>query len=65
MAGVAKRAGVSRESLYRTLSASGNPELGTILKVMKALGLQMTIEKAPAASERPREKKRAPTKSAA
>ena len=30
---VAEDAGVSRESLYRALSADGNPEFGTILKV--------------------------------
>jgi len=41
MAGVAERAGVSRESLYRSLSADGNPQLGTALKVMQALGLRL------------------------
>lgn len=41
MAQVAKDAGVSRESLYRALSGNGNPEFGTILKVVKALGLRL------------------------
>ncbi|MFZ4219187.1 addiction module antidote protein [Enterobacter ludwigii] len=41
MTQVAKDAGVSRENLYRALSGSGNPEFGTILKVIKALGLRL------------------------
>ena len=38
---VAKDAGLSRESLYRALSAEGNPSFATILKVAKALGLKL------------------------
>lgn len=38
---VARDAGLSRESLYRALSGEGNPEFGTILKVVKALGLKL------------------------
>jgi probable addiction module antidote protein len=41
MAKVAADAGLSRESLYRGLSESGNPELATVLKVMKSLGLRL------------------------
>ncbi|MFC0225688.1 addiction module antidote protein [Serratia aquatilis] len=41
MTQVAKDAGVSRESLYRALSGNGNPEFGTILKVVRALGLRL------------------------
>ncbi|KLP40821.1 addiction module antidote protein [Enterobacter ludwigii] len=41
MTQVARDAGVSRENLYRALSGSGNPEFGTILKVIKALGLRL------------------------
>jgi len=41
MSGIARRAGVGRESLYKALSAQGNPELATILKVVKALGLRL------------------------
>jgi probable addiction module antidote protein len=41
MSEVAREAGVSRESLYRALSADGNPEFATVLKVMRALGLQL------------------------
>ena len=43
MAQIAKDAGLSRESLYKALSADGNPEFGTILKVMKALGLRLSV----------------------
>ena len=43
MSFVAQEAGLSRESLYKALSGKGNPEFATILKVTKALGLQITI----------------------
>ncbi|MCO5072069.1 MAG: putative addiction module antidote protein [Rhizobiaceae bacterium] len=46
MTAIAKAAGLSRESLYKALSSGGNPELGTILKVMKALGLSVSVESA-------------------
>jgi probable addiction module antidote protein len=42
MSEVAREAGVSRESLYRALSADGNPEFATILRVVRALGLQLS-----------------------
>ncbi len=41
MTKVAQEAGLARESLYRSLSANGNPEFGTVLKVMRALGLRL------------------------
>ena len=43
MTQVAREAGLSRESLYRTLSPEGNPELGTLLRVLTVLGLQLTV----------------------
>ena len=39
---IARKTGLSRESLYRALSAEGNPELATVLRVMDALGLRLT-----------------------
>ena len=39
---IADDAGLSRESLYRALSDKGNPEFGTVLKVIAALGLRLT-----------------------
>jgi probable addiction module antidote protein len=47
MTQVARDAGLGRESLYKALSPSGNPEFATILKVVSALGLQ--LHAAPAA----------------
>jgi probable addiction module antidote protein len=41
---VAKAAGIERESLYRALSARGNPRLSTLIAVIKAVGLKLTVE---------------------
>ena len=41
MSQVAKDAGLSRESLYRALSADGNPSFATVLKVARALGVKL------------------------
>ncbi|MEX2170415.1 MAG: addiction module antidote protein [Pirellulales bacterium] len=46
VAKVAEAAGLQRESLYRALSARGNPRLSTLLAVMKAVGLKLTVETA-------------------
>lgn len=43
MSEVARLAGVSRESLYRALSADGNPEFSTVMRVVQALGLQLSV----------------------
>ena len=43
MAKVAKKAGLSRESVSEALSAEGNPEFGTVIRVMQALGLKFSI----------------------
>ena len=45
MTRVARKTGLAREALYRSLSSDGNPELGTVLKVLYALGLQLTTKK--------------------
>jgi probable addiction module antidote protein len=44
MSQTAKKAGLSRESLYKALGAEGNPEFGTVLRVMRALGLIRGLE---------------------
>lgn len=49
MSAVAKQAHLSRESLYRTLSTEGNPELDTLLRVFGALGLKLLAAPASAA----------------
>lgn len=46
MTKVAAEAGVTREGLYKSLSADGDPRLSTILGVTKALGLRLTAEAA-------------------
>jgi probable addiction module antidote protein len=43
MAQVAERAGIQRESLYRALSPKGNPTLKTLVAVLEAAGLRLTI----------------------
>lgn len=46
MTQVAKDAGLSRESLYRALSADGNPSFATVLKVARALGVRLHAQPA-------------------
>jgi probable addiction module antidote protein len=41
---VAKEAGVNRENLYRSLKAGGKPELGTVMKVLDALDVQLVAK---------------------
>jgi probable addiction module antidote protein len=41
---LARRVGMSREGLYKALSAEGNPSFATIMKVAKALGLRLHFE---------------------
>ncbi len=41
---IAREAGMSREGLYKALSADGNPSLATVLKVAHALGLRLHFE---------------------
>lgn len=43
MTAVAQKAGVTREALYKALSPKGDPRLSTLLGVMRALGLQLTV----------------------
>jgi probable addiction module antidote protein len=43
MAKIARATGLGRESLHKALSADGNPELATVLKVMRALGLKLKV----------------------
>jgi probable addiction module antidote protein len=41
MTAVSRASGMSRESLYRALSADGNPEFSTVMRVIRALGLRL------------------------
>lgn len=44
MAKLARKSGLARESLYKALSPSGNPEFTTVLKVVRALGLKLSVD---------------------
>jgi probable addiction module antidote protein len=46
MSELARKTGITREALYRSLSAEGNPELSTLTKVLRALGMRLTIQPA-------------------
>jgi len=50
MAAVARKAGLSRENLYRSLGGQTKPELDTVIRVLGAVGLTLS------ASPKPRSK---------
>src|SRR3546814_17193663 len=56
MSALAVRTGLSRETLYRTLSEKGNPRLDTLAAILAAFGLRMAV--APTASHRHRSEER-------
>jgi probable addiction module antidote protein len=41
MTQIARETGLGRESLYKALSAEGNPEFATVMKVVRSLGLKL------------------------
>jgi probable addiction module antidote protein len=43
MTKIAKKTGLTRAALYKALSAQGNPEFATIMKVINALGLKLKV----------------------
>ncbi|MDE0032804.1 MAG: putative addiction module antidote protein [Deltaproteobacteria bacterium] len=45
MTKVASKTGLGRESLYKALSADGNPAFATVLKVVQALGLRLHLSR--------------------
>lgn len=46
MSEIARKTGLRREGLYRMLSAQGNPELATVLRILQAIGVQLIAEPA-------------------
>lgn len=44
MTEIAKKTGVTREGLYKALSADGDPKLSTFLGVIRSLGLQLSVK---------------------
>ncbi len=47
MTQLARATGLGRESLYKSLSPTGNPELATVLKVIRALGMTLCVKPRP------------------
>jgi probable addiction module antidote protein len=43
MTEIARETGLGRESLYKALSPEGNPEFGTVQKVVRSLGLKLHV----------------------
>jgi probable addiction module antidote protein len=52
MAKVAEEAGIARESIYRMLAANGNPTYSSLLGILHAVGLTLTIK--PESGDHPR-----------
>jgi probable addiction module antidote protein len=43
MTQISRETGLGRESLYKALSSQGNPEFGTVQKVVRSLGLKLHV----------------------
>jgi probable addiction module antidote protein len=43
MAKTARAAGISREGLYKAVSPDGNPSYATVAKIVRALGMRLTV----------------------
>ncbi len=43
---IAREADISRENIYRAFSFKGNPKFGTVLRIITALGLRISVERA-------------------
>jgi probable addiction module antidote protein len=56
MGGIAKKAGLNRESLYKALGETGNPEFSTVMRIVRALGLILSAH--PAASRQTPKRRR-------
>lgn len=44
MTEIARETGLSRAALYRSLSATGNPEIETVRRILKAFNLRLAVE---------------------
>jgi len=49
MTKLAREAGVTREALYTSLSANGNPSFITVLNILRSLGIILQAKKMPTA----------------
>ena len=43
MSELAQRTGLSRESLYNSLSENGNPRFSSLVEILHALGLELSV----------------------
>jgi len=41
---IAKQAGVNANTLYRTLSAQGNPQVNTLSAILRTMGLRLAVQ---------------------
>lgn len=41
---LARKAGLSRDAIYKALSKDGNPSLSTLFRVMDALGVRLAVK---------------------
>ncbi len=57
MTAIAKNADLNRESLYKALGEAGNPEFGTVMRILQAMGLKLSVR--PAETRRTPKKRRA------
>lgn len=53
MTDIARAAGISREGLYKALGENGNPEFGTVLRLVRAMGMTISTH----ATKRPARKR--------
>jgi probable addiction module antidote protein len=44
MSQIAREAGLNRENLYRLLSEQGNPEINSLEKLLRSLGLRLSVD---------------------
>jgi probable addiction module antidote protein len=44
MSQIAREAGLNRENLYRVLSEQGNPEINSLEKLLRCLGLRLSVD---------------------
>ena len=47
MTELSRRTGLGRQNLYKALSPEGRPEFSTVLKVVRALGLKLSVTAEP------------------
>jgi len=40
---IARKAGLSREAMYKAFAQGGNPTLSTLTRVLKALGVRLSV----------------------